>query len=226
MHSIPTSHLQPALLVVIASSSPNEGVFSVHRLCDESSGNFSSLSLWSQLITPPPLQPPNWVRSRTRRLFLVSLGVPVDLDEILPASKQKKLVLPTIHPTSDRPSSETHGDKGRAAGVGDKSQNMLDAASKQQQPSSSSTPRLKGRPPPSEVDSASARILCNTTEEALAGLSDADLSAHVAKMEALNKQASEMLIYWQQAKESARGDKDAFEAVIENLVKHARRVRR
>ncbi|KAI6779609.1 uncharacterized protein J7T54_008227 [Emericellopsis cladophorae] len=55
-----------------------------------------SASLWSQLIAPPPLAPPDWIRSRTRRLFLVSLGVPVDLDEILPASKQKKLVLPSL----------------------------------------------------------------------------------------------------------------------------------
>lgn len=56
-----------------------------------------SASLWSQLVAPPPLQPPNWVRSRIRRLFLVSLGVPVDLDEILPASKQRKLILPSTH---------------------------------------------------------------------------------------------------------------------------------
>jgi len=54
-----------------------------------------SLSLWQQLVSPPPMQPPNWTRSRIRRLFLVSLGVPVDLDEILPPSKQKRLVCPT-----------------------------------------------------------------------------------------------------------------------------------
>ena len=56
-----------------------------------------SRSLWKQLVTPPPLQPPNWTKSRIRRLFLVSLGVPVDLDEILPPSKQKKLVLPDVN---------------------------------------------------------------------------------------------------------------------------------
>ena len=55
-----------------------------------------SRSLWKQLITPPPLQPPNWTQSRIRRLFLISLGVPVDLDEVLPPSKQKKLILPDI----------------------------------------------------------------------------------------------------------------------------------
>src|SRR5271168_3035052 len=70
-----------------------------------------SASLWSQLVAPPPLQPPNWIRSRIRRLFLVSLGVPVDLDEILPASKQKKLILPSIHlkpsPGSPRTSTDS-----------------------------------------------------------------------------------------------------------------------
>jgi hypothetical protein len=30
-----------------------------------------SLSLWQQLLQPPPMAPPNWTRSRIRRLFLV-----------------------------------------------------------------------------------------------------------------------------------------------------------
>lgn len=78
------------------SSSNTDSIFLTER----------GLSLWSQLVAPPPLQPPDWVRSRIRRLFLVSLGVPVDLDEILPASKQKKLILPSItkRDTSQSPS--------------------------------------------------------------------------------------------------------------------------
>ncbi|OLL24773.1 Peptidyl-prolyl cis-trans isomerase-like 4 [Neolecta irregularis DAH-3] len=54
-----------------------------------------SAVLWNQLITPPPTSIPDWKRSRIKRQFLVSLGVPVDLDEILPQKKQKKLVLPS-----------------------------------------------------------------------------------------------------------------------------------
>jgi len=61
------------------------------------------MSLWNQLAAPVPLNPPDWKRSRIRRLFLVSLGVPVNLDEILPASgKKKKLVLPSQKPDSPR----------------------------------------------------------------------------------------------------------------------------
>jgi len=61
--------------------------------------NDRAMSLWNQLASPVPLNPPDWKRSRIRRLFLVSLGVPVNLDEILPASgKKKKLVLPSTKP--------------------------------------------------------------------------------------------------------------------------------
>ena len=48
--------------------------------------NERAMSLWNQLAAPVPLNPPDWKRSRVRRLFLVSLGIPVNLDEILPAS--------------------------------------------------------------------------------------------------------------------------------------------
>lgn len=66
--------------------------------------NERAMSLWNQLAAPVPLNPPDWKRSRIRRLFLVSLGVPVNLDEILPASgKKKKLVLPSTKPETLAP---------------------------------------------------------------------------------------------------------------------------
>lgn len=45
-----------------------------------------SRSLYHALYqtTPPNTQPPNWIRSRIRRRHLVSLGIPVNLDEVLP----------------------------------------------------------------------------------------------------------------------------------------------
>lgn len=66
--------------------------------------NERAMSLWNQLAAPVPLNPPDWKRSRIRRLFLVSLGIPVNLDEILPASgKKKKLVLPSTKPETPAP---------------------------------------------------------------------------------------------------------------------------
>ncbi|KAI9719278.1 MAG: hypothetical protein M1812_003608 [Candelaria pacifica] len=182
-----------------------------------------SLSLWSQLVAPPPLQPPNWLRSRIRRLFLVSLGVPVDLDEILPASKQKKLVLPSIHLSSESRSPRPSYD-GRATGSVAKLKRENDSSASVNSTSSSSNRRRKGPPPPPDIDILSARILCATTDVAMGNLTEEDLKSHVKELRALMDRAGEVLEYWLKRKDGAVGDKEAFEGVIENLVKHARKL--
>lgn len=182
-----------------------------------------SASLWSQLVAPPPLQPPDWIRSRIRRLFLVSLGVPVDLDEILPASKQKKLVLPSVlspRTSSDsrrsgsRPSrlksprhSSTSGDGGGGTGA--------DATSKK-----------RGAQGPPPFDLVAARQLCTTTDEALDGMTDAELQAHVQRLQGLEGTATEVLAFWKERTDEQIKEREAFEGVIENLVKHARKTRK
>ena len=181
-----------------------------------------SLSLWSQLVAPPPLQPPNWVRSRIRRLFLVSLGVPIDLDEILPASKQKKLVLPS---TNFRGRSESPA-PGRQTGSKVHLKHDNESSTSVDKPSTKSTRRKKGIATAPEIDLQAAKLLCTTTEAALSNMTVEELTIHVRKLENLTSRASEVLEYWLKRRDSALGDKEAFEGVIENLVKHARRVRK
>ncbi|OAP58956.1 hypothetical protein AYL99_06253 [Fonsecaea erecta] len=193
-----------------------------------------SRSLWKQLITPPPLQPPNWTQSRIRRLFLVSLGVPVDLDEILPPSKQKKLVLPDINLEPSPRKSE--GDRAigslarlRAqAGANDSSASLdstqSGAAKDGQRVARSRKP--KGPPPPPELDLAAVKRLCATTEEKLEGLTDGELQSHVEELNELTARTSEVLEYWLKRRDGLVKEKEAFEGVIENLVRHARRVRK
>lgn len=76
------------------------------------------------------------------------------------------------------------------------------------------------------MDLQTTRMLCSTTEAALSNMSDDELREHVQKLESLTAKASEVLEYWLKRRDSALGDKEAFEGVIENLVKHARRVRK
>ncbi|PTB81594.1 hypothetical protein M440DRAFT_1396757 [Trichoderma longibrachiatum ATCC 18648] len=182
-----------------------------------------SASLWSQLVAPPPLAPPDWIRSRTRRLFLVSLGVPVDLDEILPASKQKKLVLPSLNipATSPRGSSDLRSTTRLKQSDGNASSTSVDSQGK---PSTSK--RRKGPPPQPELDLVAAKHLCQTTDEALDGMTDQELKQHVAKLEAMQGAAKELLEYWTKRTDEKIGDREAFEGVIENLVAHARKVRK
>jgi hypothetical protein len=160
------------------------------------------------------MQPPNWTRSRIRRLFLVSLGVPVDLDEILPPSKQKRLVLPNIHlATSPRPS--TALDRLKDGEAGNESTTSLD--SKTGAPKRSRR-AVKGPPPPPEFDLNAAALLCSTTPEALKGMEDKELKEHVEKLGEWNRKASEVLEYWVQRKDEGVREKEALEGVIENLV--------
>jgi hypothetical protein len=209
--------IYPSLQDIPSISTSTEDVRSIF-LTDRSK------SLWTQLVAPPPLQPPDWVRSRIRRLFLVSLGVPVDLDEILPASKQKKLILPSIHipgEKSPRPSSD--GRNGALERVKKEGENASSASVD----SSTSKPdrKRKGPPPPPELDISSTTMLCSTTDAALQNLTEQELEEHVERLKDLAVRANEVFDYWQKRMESALGDKDAFEQVIESLVAHAKKLR-
>lgn len=176
-----------------------------------------SLSLWQQLLQPPPMAPPNWTRSRIRRLFLVSLGVPVDLDEILPPSKQKRLVLPNINLTSTASPRHSSAIERLKQGSANNSSTSLDskgaAKSKQKRPTT-----LKGPPPPPDFDLNAAALLCSTTVEALANMLDAELRDHVNTLDELNGRASGVLEYWLMRRDEGVKEKEALEGVIENLV--------
>lgn len=177
-----------------------------------------SLSLWSQLVAPPPLQPQNWVKSRIRRLFLVSLGVPVDLDEILPASKQKKLVLPGDTTTSTGTST--------TATTATQSSTTTATTTQQHQTKSTTASSRRGPQPPPDLDLSSVGRLCSTTDAALSGLTDPELQSHVDELHGVTQTASAVLQYWLKRYDELVKEKEAFEGVIENLVSHARRVRK
>lgn len=56
-------------------------------------------------VSTPQIQPVNWIRSRTRRQHLISLGIPINLDEVLPRTLEK---IPALQ-ISTRPSSAPPG---------------------------------------------------------------------------------------------------------------------
>jgi hypothetical protein len=52
----------------------------------------SSRDLYTNLLEfPLQMKPPNWTRSRIRRQHLIALGIPVNLDEVLPRANGKPL---------------------------------------------------------------------------------------------------------------------------------------
>ena len=174
-----------------------------------------SLSLWQQLVSPPPMQPPNWTRSRIRRLFLVSLGVPVDLDEILPPSKQKRLVLPNINLGSPRPSTNPM-ERLKHSNTNDSTTSLDSKTGAPKRPKRTGT--AKGPAPPPDFDANGAALVAATTEEAMKGFTEEELKKHISDLEVTNKKASAVLEYWLQRKDESLKEKEALEGVIENLV--------
>lgn len=145
----------------------------------------------------------------------------MDLDEILPASKQKKLVLPSLNVPSGlspRTSSESRSISRLRQGDANTSSTSVDTQGKPK--------KRKGPPPQPEFDMVTARHLCVTTDEALDGMTDEELKSHIAKLEGLQDTAKEVLEFWQKRTDEKIAERETFEGVIENLVKHARKVRK
>ena len=63
-------------------------------------------------------------------------------------------------------------------------------------------------------------------EAELEQMDDARLQARVRELNEASSRGREVLLYWSRRKEEAVKEREAFEGVIENLVRHARRVRK
>ena len=145
--------------------------------------------------------------------------MPVDLDEILPKSKQKKLVL-QYSPEAQKGGRRSSTGKKVETTAANESDATTSAAGK------SSSRKRRGPLPPPDFDLSEVYRLCNTTTSELDIMTDTQLQAHVARLEKLLSTGKDVLQYWIRRKEAAVGEKEAFDGVIENLVRHARRVRK
>lgn len=150
--------------------------------------------------------------------------MPVDLDEILPASKQKKLILPSINPemsaydVSKGPVKSRRGDTDSPQN--DSTVSVNSTLSRQK------SSRRRGQPSPPELDLSAVGRLCSTTDAALGGLTESELEQHMKSLETASTKAQDVLDYWVKRTSELVKEKEAFEGVIENLVNHARRARK
>lgn len=173
-----------------------------------------SASLWNQLAIVQPqamASTTDWKRSAIRRLFMVSLGVPLDLDEILPQKNTKRLVLPAVQSHRGRRGSRSH--------------------SATRQPDGASTPREEkksnGQGQDLEADTDKNlqdwHQLAVVSDIALTGMSKDELASHIAALKAATESAAKTLEIWEKKKQTAIKDKDDFESLIESLVEYAQR---
>lgn len=91
--------------------------------------------------------------------------------------------------------------------------------------SAPSSRHRRGQPAVPALDLSAVRRLCATTDAALDGLTDEEMQQHVNMLEEMTVRAGEVLEHWLKRRDGQVGEKEAYDGVIENLVKHARQVR-
>ncbi|BFZ57026.1 hypothetical protein PYCC9005_004076 [Savitreella phatthalungensis] len=167
-------------------------------------------SLWRQLMAPPALSPPEWRTSRIRRLFLVSLGIPVDLDDLLPRVKHKKLVLPRATTNTTHTTHRTHIARGSIA-----TQAHAAAASL----ASARDGDRKREDVCGSFDVVGARLSGGSTETFVRSLPPLDRGAHLRLIGHLNGHAKLCVEALEKEEARLKDQVETFGAVIENLVK-------
>lgn len=219
-----------------------------------------SKSLWDQLAQAPSgnLQSAatatDWKRSAIRRGFLVSLGVPVDLDEVMPQKeKQKRLILPTSLNSTGSNSNRNSDDARRHTSHGHKASVQVESQGEgahDHRRVQSSSGRMgadvaSGVASTSSKSGSSGGALQGATEQeekkVEAAISEWTRLSSVSELAIKNMTADEIRDYiksvavaldsvktvhgqWIAKRDDALKDKAAFEGVIESLVDYAQRV--
>lgn len=155
------------------------------------------------LQTAPPTQPANWTRSRIRRQHLISLGIPVNLDEVLPQASGKPLPPLEIH---TRPMSAPPG---RASGHNSRS------GTPQPGPRNNIVAQLGPKP---DIDTASIQQLLADDIESLKIDSLSNLERQLNELKMQTAQVSSLLTYLLQSRDALQQDSDTYNGLIGGLV--------
>ncbi|GLB34001.1 putative protein with domain of unknown function (DUF5102) [Lyophyllum shimeji] len=180
-----------------------------------------SRELYKMLVqSPPPTKPPNWIRSRIRRQHLIALGIPVNLDEVLPRANGKPL--PPIE-ISTRPMSAPPGPRNPLH------QNNIPGSSSNSragtpQPIRQVTPPSHFGPKP-ELDHAKIQRLLELDPDTLTIQPLSTLERHLTDLRAQTAATSALLTHLLQARESLQQDSETYNALIAELVGEAQKMK-
>ncbi|KAF8842741.1 hypothetical protein BDN67DRAFT_965404 [Paxillus ammoniavirescens] len=185
-----------------------------------------SRELYAMLLNSPPLvEPINWIRSRTRQQHLIALGLPVNLDEILPHSSAKPL--PPLHistrpmslpvapngPTRSRPPSRSNSRAGTPR-------------ANTPQPSArsglSSVMQLSLGPKP-RLDEKKISDLLKIEPDQLNLLPLAKLEKYLAELRSETTNTSSLLTYLLQTRDALQQDSETYNKLIAELVSEAQK---
>jgi len=190
-----------------------------------------SRSLYNALFQfpPPNDNAPTWIRSRIRRRHLVSLGIPVNLDEVLPHMNGRNM--PTLQMTT-RPSSAPPVQRTPALS------RVASPPPGSASSSRSGTPKPGGSPlgrqstpattqaglgPRPEVDEARVNQLLALMPETLSLLPLPTLEKQLQTIRSLTADTSALLTYLLQQRDALNQDSETYNGLIAELVGEAQK---
>ncbi|CAL1701177.1 unnamed protein product [Somion occarium] len=178
--------------------------------------------------TPPEIQPVNWTRSRIRRQHLIALGIPVNLDEVLPPSGGKLPPLQiTTRPTSAPPGpSSASAVRNHAAATANNSRAGTPRSGTPQpgiRNSSLAAAQMRLGPQP-ELDEAKIETLLNLKPDDLSIMPVRMVESHLKALQDHTVQTSALLTYLLQTRDALQQDSETYNKLIGELVGEAQKM--
>ncbi|KAL1738864.1 hypothetical protein HDZ31DRAFT_50342 [Schizophyllum fasciatum] len=169
---------------------------------------------------PLPTKPPNWIRSRIRRQHLITLGIPVNLDEVLPSAGGKS-ALPPLH-ISTRPMSAPPGPRHTPTNSAPGS--AVNSRSGTPVPGSRRAAQSPFGPKPSlDTDRITELLALEADTLALQPLASLERTHTEIRSQIAN--TSTLLTYLLQVRDSLQHDSETYNKLIAELVSEAQRAR-
>ncbi|EJF56608.1 hypothetical protein BD309DRAFT_953735 [Dichomitus squalens] len=186
-----------------------------------------SRQLYNALLppTPPSFQPVNWTRSRIRRQHLIHLGIPINLDEVLPRTNG---ALPTLEITT-RPMSAPPGPRGglsklQTAALGQSRSGTSHPNSPSASRGASAAAQLRLGPRP-EIEEAKIDELIGLSAEQMSLMSISTLEKNLADIRENTVKASTLLTYLLQTRDALQQDSETYNKLIGELVGEAQKIK-
>ncbi|KAJ3551410.1 hypothetical protein NM688_g4719 [Phlebia brevispora] len=175
--------------------------------------------------TQPTFKPVNWTRSRIRRQHLITLGIPVNLDEVLPRAGTK---LPTLEihtrPTSAPPGPYTAPVPVRSLASSRAGTPRSGTPQPGMKSTALATAQLRLGPKP-ELDETKLSELLNLDTDNLLLLPTTTLDKHLADLKDQTAKTSALLTYLLQMRDALQQDSETYNKLIGELVGEAQKIK-
>jgi len=178
----------------------------------------------------PSAHPPNWTRSRIRRQQLITLGIPVNLDEVLSHASSKPL--PALHITS-RPMSAPPVPRNGSQPTNGHTSRHNSRTGTPVPLSRTPTPGISqkgeiaqlGLGPKPRLDEQRIEELLALTSDQLSLLPLASLEARLSDLRTETQNTSAVLTYLLQTRDALQQDSETYNKLIAELVGEAQKMK-